>query len=120
MKNNGQVLTEEGEEYYIDVQTSSLLKLQQKEPIAQSVSWNAGLQKEHCFLVAAPYEPYTVNEKQFSAIGILYDRSGFDGLLEVSGYKGQAILLAVDENGIVSYTNQEGKNTPGITHCSGI
>ena len=109
MKDNGQVLTEEGDECYLDIQTSSLLKLQQKKRIAQSVTWKEGLQKETCFLVAIPCEPYTVDGERFSAIGILYDRSGFDGLLEVSGFGGQAVLLAVDENGIVTYTNQDGE-----------
>ena len=100
-------MTEAGEECYLDIQTSSLLKLQQKKKVAQSVTWNAGLQKETCFLVAIPCLPYTVDGKQFSAIGILYNRSGFDGLLELSGFGGQAVLLAVDENGIVTYSNQD-------------
>lgn len=109
MRDSGQVLTALGEECYIDIQTNSLLKLKQKERIAQSVTWNVGMQKKIYFLVAIPCEPYTVDGKQFSSIGILYDRSGFDGLLEVNGFDGEAVLLAVDEDGIVTYTNQDGE-----------
>ena len=75
MKESGQVMTTSGEEYYLDTQTSSLSKLQQNKPIAQSVTWNVDMQKQSCFLVAAPCSPYTVDGKQFTAIGILYDRS---------------------------------------------
>lgn len=73
MKESGQVMTTSGEEYYLDTQTSSLSKLQQNKPIAQSVTWN--VEKQSCFLVAAPCSPYTVDGKQFTAIGILYDGS---------------------------------------------
>ena len=109
MKDNGLVLTAAGEERYINIQTGSLMKLQQQEPIAQSITWNVGLQKEIYFLVAIACEPYTVDGQQFSAIGIVYDRSGFDSLLEVNGFDGEAVLIAVDENGIATYTNLEGE-----------
>ena len=75
IKESGQVMTTSGEKYYLDIQTSSLSKLQQNKPIAQSVTWNVDMQKQRCFLVAAPCSPYTVDGTQFTAIGILYDRS---------------------------------------------
>ena len=45
MKESGQVMTTSGEEYYLDTQTSSLSKLQQNKPIAQSVTWNVDRSK---------------------------------------------------------------------------
>ncbi|MDO4481460.1 MAG: response regulator [Bacillota bacterium] len=108
IKENGQVMTAEGIESYLDIQSSSLLKLKKKERIAQSVSWNVNSKKESIYLVALPCEEYYVDGNEFSAIGFLFNRSGIDSLFEVSGYSGHALLFSVDENGIVTYTNQVG------------
>lgn len=108
IKENGQIMSQDGNESYLDIQSSSLMKLQMKERIAQSVSWNVDSKKENSYLIALPCEPYFVNGIEFTAIGFLYDRSKIDSLFEVSGYSGQALLFSVDENGIVTYTNQEG------------
>ncbi len=108
IKENGQVMTTDGTESYLDIQSSSLMKLKEKENLAQSVSWSVKMNTESCYLVAIPCESYYVDEVEFSAIGFLFDRSNIDSLFEVSGYSGQAILFSVDENGIVVYTNQTG------------
>lgn len=108
IKENGQVMSQDGNESYLDIQTSSLMKLQMKERIAQSVSWNVDSKKENSYLIALLCEPYFVDGIEFSAIGFLFDRSKIDSLFEVSGYGGQALLFSVDENGIVTYTNQDG------------
>ncbi len=108
IKENGRVMTTDGTESYLDIQSSSLIKLQEKERLAQSVSWNAGTDKENCYLVAIPCDSYCVDGTEFAAIGVLFARSNIDSLFEVSGYGGQALLFAVDESGIVTYTNQEG------------
>lgn len=107
IKNNGQVMTVDGKESYLDIQGSSLMKLQLKESIAQSVSWNVDSVKESSYLIALPCESYFVDEKEFVAIGFLFERSRIDSLFEVSGYGGQARLFSVDEKGIVTYTNQD-------------
>lgn len=108
IKENGQVMTIDGKESYLDIQSSSLMKLQEKERIAQSVSWNVDSVKENSYLIALPCEPFFVDESEFAAIGFLFDRSSIDSLFEVSGYGGQARLFSVDEKGIVTYTNQDG------------
>lgn len=108
IRDNGLVLTADNVVCYTDIQTSSLLKLKQNQNIAQSINWNAATHEENYFLVAIPCEPFTVNDTQFSALGIVYDRSGFDDLLEVNGFNGAATLFAVDENGIAAYTNLDG------------
>ena len=108
IRDNGLVLTADNDVCYTDIQTSSLLKLKQNQNIAQSINWNAANHEENYFLVAIPCEPFTVNDTQFSALGIVYDRSGFDNLLEVNGFDGAATLFAVDENGIAAYTNLDG------------
>lgn len=107
IKNNGQVMTVDGKESYLDIQSSSLMKLQEKERIAQSVSWNVDSVKENRYLIALPVEPFFVDESEFAAIGFLFDRSRIDSLFEVSGYGGQARIFSVDEKGIVTYTNQD-------------
>ena len=107
IKNNGQVMTVDGKESYLDIQSSSLMKLQEKERIAQSVSWNVDSVKENRYLIALPVEPFFVDESEFAAIGFLFERSRIDSLFEVSGYGGQARLFSVDEKGIVTYTNQD-------------
>lgn len=109
IKENGQVMTMEGKESYLDIQSCSLMKLQVKERIAQSVSWNVDSEKESSYLIALPCEPYYVDENEFSAIGFLFDRARIDSLFNVSGYGGKARLFSVDENGIVTYTNQDGE-----------
>ena len=107
IKNNGQVMTVDGKESYLDIQSSSLMKLQEKERIAQSVSWNVDSVKENRYLIALPVEPFFVDESEFAAVGFLFERSRIDSLFEVSGYGGQARLFSVDEKGIVTYTNQD-------------
>lgn len=107
IKNNGQVMTVDGKESYLDIQSSSLMKIQEKERIAQSVSWNVDSVKENRYLIALPVEPFFVDESEFAAIGFLFERSRIDSLFEVSGYGGQARLFSVDEKGIVTYTNQD-------------
>ena len=107
IKNNGQVMTVDGKESYRDIQSSSLMKLQEKERIAQSVSWNVDSVKENRYLIALPVEPFFVDESEFAAIGFLFERSRIDSLFEVSGYGGQARIFSVDEKGIVTYTNQD-------------
>lgn len=107
IKDNGQVMTVDGKESYLDIQSSSLMKLQEKERIAQSVSWNVDSVKENRYLIALPVEPFFVDESEFAAIGFLFERSRIDSLFEVSGYGGQARLFSVDEKGIVTYTNQD-------------
>ena len=108
IKENGQAMEANGEQSYLDIQSSSLMRLQAKEKIAQSVSWNVNSVKESYYLVALPCEPYFVDGNKFSAIGLLFDHSSIDSLFEVSGYGGQARLFSVDENGIITYTNQTG------------
>lgn len=108
IKENGQIMSQDGNESYLDIQSSSLMKLQMKERIAQSVSWNVDSKKESSYLIALPCEPYFVYGNEFTAIGFLFERSKIDSLFDVSGYSGQALLFSVDENGIVTYTNQDG------------
>ncbi len=108
IKENGQVMTIDGAESYLDIQSSSLMKLQKKENLAQSVSWNGNSGKESCYLVAIPCDTFYVDDVEFSAIGFLFDRANIDSLFEMNGYGGQAILFSVDETGTVIYTNQEG------------
>ena len=109
IKENGMVLSADGEVCYADIQTDSLTKLKQKQNIAQIINWNVADRKENYFLVAVPCEPFTVNNTQFSALGIVYDRFGFDNLLEVNAFNGAATLFAVNEKGIASYTNLDGE-----------
>ena len=58
--------------------------------------------------MALPCESYYVDGSKFTAIGLLFDQASIDSLFDVSGYGGQARLFSVDENGIVTYTNQTG------------
>ena len=107
LKDNGQAMTIQGELHNLDVESSTLLKLRQEERIAQSIAWHVDMKKENYYLIALPCETYEVDGERFSAIGMLYNRSGLDDLIKVNDYDGQAILFSVDENGIVIYTNQE-------------
>lgn len=107
LKDNGQAMTIRGELHNLDVESSTLLKLRQEERIAQSITWHVDMKKGNYYLIALPCETYEVDGERFSAIGMLYNRSGLDDLIKVNDYDGQAILFSVDENGIVIYTNQE-------------
>ena len=108
MRENGQVMTLDGDIIYLDMQSSSLLKLRQGQRIAQTVSWAGSSGREERYLAAIPTEPFSVDGKTFTALGMLFDRDDIDSMLEVSGYGGQAQIFAVDEQGVVLYTNQDG------------
>lgn len=104
---NGNVMTTGGEFSYIDIQSSSIMKLQQNQTIAQTVSWNINNSKESCYLVAIPCEEYYIDGARFISMGLMFELSSIDSLFDVAGYGGNAMLFSVDENGIVTYTNQE-------------
>lgn len=109
IKDNGYVMevNDEGyEDYYVDLQTGSMMKLKENQPIAQSI---VNRQNEKYYLIAVPCESYEADGQQFSALGLLVDRSVFDKLLETDAYNGQAKLIVVDENGIITFTNMKGE-----------
>ena len=110
LKGNGEVRTLAGQKSHIDIQSQSLLDLQENRKIAQSIFWNAEGPKKGYYLLAIPCETYQIDGETYSAIGVLYDRSRIDFMMELSGYGGEAYLFVVDEKGIVNYTNQKGEN----------
>ena len=108
MKNNGEIMTTDGEKSHIDIQSQMLIRLNQNQKIAQSITMNLNSKRENYFLVAIPCETYTVNGEEYNVIASLYDQADIDSLLELNGYGGEAYIFLVDENGIVNYTNQSG------------
>ena len=107
LKETGYVLTMNGVGRYIDIPTTTLIKLQQNQRVTQTINFGIDSDKRIYYMSVIPTQPFTINGDEFKAIGLLSEESGFDSLLGIDAYNGEAQLFSIDENGIVVYTNIE-------------
>lgn len=107
LKETGYVLTMNGVGRYIDIPTTTLIKLQQNQRVTQTINIGIDSDKRIYYMSVIPTQPFTINGDEFKAIGLLSEESGFDSLLGIDAYNGEAQLFSIDENGIVVYTNIE-------------
>ncbi len=107
LKETGYVLTMNGVGRYIDIPTTTLIKFQQNQRVTQTINFGIDSDKRIYYMSVIPTQPFTINGDEFKAIGLLSEESGFDSLLGIDAYNGEAQLFSIDENGIVVYTNIE-------------
>ena len=84
-----------------------LLDLRNGYNIGKLVSLDYNQKKKDGYLVAIPCQEYTINGETYTAIGTLYDHSKLDSMLSVKSYNGNAYLFMLDNDGNITYTNQQ-------------
>lgn len=107
LKENGLAISVGGEKSTIEIQNQLLLDLREGRKIAKLVASTANGVQRSAYLLAVPCEDYYIDGECYTAIGALYDRDGIDSLLEMKGFGGNAFLFLVDDDGIITYTNQK-------------
>lgn len=108
IKDNGVSIDINKNEKRLEI-TSSLLKdLREKQNISKLITYNDGENSQQVgFLMVIPCDEYYIDDEAYSAIGALVDRNKLDSLLKLYAYNGQAYLFMLDKDGDVTYTNQE-------------
>jgi len=107
LQENGKAITTDGTKLRVDMPSKLLLELKNGYNIGKLVSLDYEQKKKDGYLVAIPCEEYTINGETYTAIGTLYDHSKLDSMLSVKSYNGNAYLFMLDNDGNITYTNQQ-------------
>ncbi len=109
MKENGTATTLDKTQCHLEISSSLLMDLKNNQNISKLITTYQDSQLKGSFLMAIPCEEYQIDGQTYSALGAIVDREKMDSLLKLYAYSGEAYLFIVDENGYVSYTNQQDK-----------
>ena len=107
LQENGKAITTDGTKLRVDMPSKLLLELKNGYNIGKLVSLDYEQKKKDGYLVAIPCEEYTINGETYTAIGTVYDHSKLDSMLSVKSYNGNAYLFMLDNDGNITYTNQQ-------------
>lgn len=107
LQENGKAITTDGTKLRVDMPSKFLLDLRNGYNIGKLVSLDYNQKKKDGYLVAIPCQEYTINGETYTAIGTLYDHSKLDSMLSVKSYNGNAYLFMLDNDGNITYTNQQ-------------
>ena len=107
LQENGKAITTDGTKLRVDMPSKPLLDLRNGYNIGKLVSLDYEQKKKDGYLVAVPCQEYTINGETYTAIGTLYNHSKLDSMLSVKSYNGNAYLFMLDDDGNITYTNQQ-------------
>ena len=107
LQENGKAITTDGTKLRVDMPSKCLLDLRNGYNIGKLVSLDYNQKKKDGYLVAIPCQEYTIKGETYTAIGTLYDHSKLDSMLSVKSYNGNAYLFMLDNDGNITYTNQQ-------------
>ncbi len=107
LQENGKAITTDGTKFRVDMPSKLLLELKNGYNIGKLVSLDYEQKKKDGYLVAVPCQEYTINGETYTAIGTVYDHSKLDSMLSVKSYNGNAYLFMLDDDGNITYTNQQ-------------
>ena len=107
LQENGKAITTDGTKLRVDMPSKLLLDLRNGYNIGKLVSLDYEQKKKDGYMVAIPCQEYTINGETYTAIGIVYDYSKLDSMLSVKSYYGNAYLFMLDDDGNITYTNQQ-------------
>ena len=107
LQENGKAITTDGTKLRVDMPSKLLLELRNGYNIGKLVSLDYEQKKKDGYLVAIPCQEYTINGETYTAIGTVYDHSKLDSMLSVKSYYGNAYLFMLDNDGNITYTNQQ-------------
>ena len=107
LQENGKAITTDGTKLRVDMPSKLLLELKNGYNIGKLVSLDYEQNKKDGYLVAIPCQEYTINGETYTAIGTVYNHSKLDSMLSVKSYNGNAYLFMLDNDGNITYTNQQ-------------
>ena len=107
LQENGKAITTDGTKLRVDMPSKLLLELKNGYNIGKLVSLDYEQKKRDGYLVAIPCQEYTINGETYTAIGTVYNHSKLDSMLSVKSYNGNAYLFMLDNDGNITYTNQQ-------------
>ena len=107
LQENGKAITIDGTKLRVDMPSKLLLDLRNGYNIGKLVSLDYNQKKKDGYLVAIPCQEYTINGETYTAIGTVYNHSKLDSMLSVKSYNGNAYLFMLDNDGNITYTNQQ-------------
>ena len=107
LQENGKAITTDGTKLRVDMPSKLLLDLRNGYNIGKLVSLDYEQKKKDGYLVAIPCQEYTINGETYTAIGTVYNHSKLDSMLSVKSYNGNAYLFMLDNDGNITYTNQQ-------------
>ena len=107
LQENGKAITTDGTKLRVDMPSKLLLDLRNGYNIGKLVSLDYEQKKKDSYMVAIPCQEYTINGETYTAIGTVYDHSKLDSMLSVKSYNGNAYLFMLDNDGNITYTNQQ-------------
>ena len=107
LQENGKAITTDGTKLRVDMPSKLLLELKNGYNIGKLVSLDYEQNKKDGYLVAIPCQEYTINGETYTAIGTVYNHSKLDSMLSVKSYNGNAYLFMLDDEGNITYTNQQ-------------
>ncbi|MEI3273830.1 MAG: ATP-binding protein [Fusicatenibacter saccharivorans] len=107
LQENGKAITTDGTKLRVDMPSKCLLDLRNGYNIGKLVSLDYNQKKKDGYLVAIPCQEYTINGETYTAIGTVYNHSKLDSMLSVESYNGNAYLFMLDDDGNITYTNQQ-------------
>ena len=107
LQENGKAITTDGTKIRVDMPSKLLLELKNGYNIGKLVSLDYEQNKKDGYLVAIPCQEYSINGETYTAIGTVYNHSKLDSMLSVKSYNGNAYLFMLDNDGNITYTNQQ-------------
>ena len=107
LQENGKAITTDGTKLRVDMPSKLLLDLRNGYNIGKLVSLDYEQKKKDGYMVAIPCQEYTINGETYTAIGTVYNHSKLDSMLSVKSYNGNAYLFMLDNDGNITYTNQQ-------------
>ena len=107
LQENGKAITTDGTKLRVDMPSKLLLELKNGYNIGKLVSLDYEQKKKDSYLVAIPCQEYMINRETYTAIGTVYNHSKLDSMLSVKSYNGNAYLFMLDNDGNITYTNQQ-------------
>ena len=107
LQENGKAITADETKMRIDIPSKLLLDLRNGQNIAKLVAWNHEEKQNGRYLVAIPCQPYSINGDTYTAVGTVYNHAKLDSMLKLKGYNENAYLFLLDNEGNITYTNQQ-------------
>ena len=107
LQENGKAITADGVKMRIDIPSKLLLDLRNGQNIAKLVAWNHEEIQNGAYLVAISSQPYRIDGETYTAIGTVYNHMKLDSMLKLKGYNENAYLFLLDNEGNITYTNQQ-------------
>lgn len=99
IEGDGQYVSADGREGNLELGAGKTALFNEKNVIAQYCRGDFGTE---IFIFAVPIQPFTVDERCFSAIGAVYDLEQVRKIIDIEAFNGDAGTYVLDKNGCLA------------------